>query len=443
MAIKTSFPFEIFHPDVAESFQELAEEYSIPPDYLGSTALFTVAALSGNMYQTELNGAIKNIIYSMLVGQSGTGKTPSFDLLCGNIIAPLNADMWSRWEDAMRDWREKKEYAKAAKPPVAFTDPAPVRKLRMSTGGTMEGIMSHAMSSPAGFGLYYDEGGEMMGSPNQYKKETSSVDFWNKMWNGQSFNEVRADKERERFVPATSISALVGMQTDRVHKYFTTDIVDSGLPFRFLITMSDVIPLKEDIDHFALDRRKPCFAWRNLVANLFNKGVNNFFKDDQPTTISFTQEARIAYNKLSSSLIKSSNKLRLSQKKGDTSGLMVNYETKLFAYAGRFLIQLAIMDNYVEPIIRAEHVEKSALLYKYYRAQADMLFSGLVDDDLNETERLLLDSLPDDIEFGREDIDKACLGLKLSVQYFDTVFRRKYKHGFLKRLNRGIYLKDK
>lgn len=443
MALNSSFPFEIFHPEIAASFRDLADEYSIPPDYLGSAALFTIAALSGNMYQTELNGSIKNIIYTMLVGPSGTGKTPSFDLLCGNIVGPLNTELWSTWDTAMQEWREKKEYARAAKPAVPFTDPEPVRKLRISTGGTTEGIMSHAMKSPAGFGLYYDEGGEMLGSPNQYKKETSSIDFWNKMWNGQSFNDVRADTARERFVPATSISAMIGMQSDRVPKYFTGDIVDSGLPFRFLITVSDAIALKEEIDHFDTERRKPCAMWRSLVTNLFNKGAYNYFKDDRPTTIQFTAEAKTAYNKLSSRMIRASNKLRIGQKRGDASALMVNYESKLFAYAGRFLIQLSIMDNYVEPLITAEHVRKSELLCTYYHNQASMLFSGMQDDGLNDIERTLYESLPDDVEFGREEIAQACLGLNVTIQYFDTVFRRKYKHGFLKRLNRGIYLKDK
>lgn len=442
MALNSSFPFEVFQPEISDSFRDLAQEYSIPPDFLGSTALFTIAALSGNMYQTELNGSIKNIIYSMLVGQSGTGKTPAFDLLCGNIVAPLNKELWSQWESAMQDWREKKEYAKAAKPAVAFTEAQPIRRLRILTGGTMEGIMSHAMSSPAGFGIYYDEGGEMLGSPNQYKKETSSVDFWNKMWNGQSFNEVRADKERERFVAETSISTLIGMQTDRIARYFTSDIVDSGLPHRFLITLSEVMPLREDIDHFNTDKRKPCFQWRNLVTNLFNRGANNYFKDDKPYIIPFTTEAKAAYNQLSSDLIKSSNKLRMNQVKGDASGLMVNYETKLYAYAARFLIVLAIIDNYAEPVITAEHVSKSRLLYNYYRTQAQILFSGLVDDGLNENERLLLDSLPDDVAFGKEEILLACHGLNFSPKFFENAFRRRLSKGYIKRISRGIYMKD-
>lgn len=442
MAVNSSFPFEIFHPEIADSFRDLADEYSIPPDYLGSAALFTIAALSGNMYQTELNGSIKNIIYTMLVGPSGTGKTPSFDLLCGNIVGPLNAELWSSWDTAMKEWREKREYARTAKPAAPFTDPEPIRKLRTSTGGTMEGIMSHAVTSPAGFGLYYDEGGEMLGSPNQYKKETSSVDFWNKMWNGQPFNDVRADKERERFVPATSISAMIGMQTDRVAKYFTGDIVDSGLPFRFLITVSEAIALKEDVDHFDTERRKPCAMWRLLVTNLFNKGAYNYFKDDKPITIHFTAEAKAAYNKLSSRLIRASNKLRMGQKRGDASALMVNYESKLYAYAGRFLIQLAVMDNYVEPLITAEHVRKSELLCTYYHNQASLLFSGMQDDDLNENERLLLESLPDGVEFGWPEILKACAGLNCNARYFEIAFRRKYRHGFIKRISRGIYVKD-
>lgn len=443
MELATSFPFEIFKPHIAQSFKDLAEEHSIPPDFFGSAALFTIAALSGNMYQTELNGSIKNMVYLMLVGQSGVGKSPTYDLVCGNIIAPLNNTLSDNYDAAMAEWEERKEYAKSAKPPVAFTDPEPIRKLRMATGGTMEGFMSHAMTSPAGYGLYYDEGGELLGGPNQYKKENSSIDFWNKMWNGQPFNDVRADKKRERYVPATSISVMIGMQNDRVSNYFTRDTMDSGLPFRFLITTSEILPLQENVDHFNQEKRKPCDEWTSLVRNLFNKGANNYYKDSKPTIIPFTSEARTAYNSISSTLIRASNKLRMSQKAGDSTSLMVKYEGKLYTYFGRFLIIMAILDNYVDPEITTDHIRKALLLYKFYRSQASLLFNSLLDDDLTENERMLLESLPDDEEFTREEIEKACIGLKLSPKFFDTAFRRKFRNGFIKRVSKGIYLKDK
>lgn len=433
------FPFEIFHPDIEASFRDLAQEYSLPLDYLGTSALFTIAALSGNMYRTELNGEIKNIMFCMLVGPSGTGKSPAYDLLCGNIVEPLNAELWQQYDNAHKEWREKKEAARLAK--TLFTEPEPIRRIRMATGGTMEGIMKHAMTSPAGFGLYYDEGGTMLGSPNQYKKDTSSTDFWNKMWNGQPFDEMRADSSRERYIDKTSISVMVGMQGERLARYFNSDTVESGLPFRFLFTMAEDILLKEDVNRFDKTRRGVCWPWRNIVSELFRKGAYNYFRDDTPTQIPFQEPARMLFNQMSTKYLRASNALKLARKTGDTSSLLLNYESKLYAYFGRFLIILALLDNREQPMITEQHVYNASLLYDFYRNQARMILSGLQDDDLNDNERLLLDALPDE-EFGREEILLACVGLKLAPRYFETAFRRKFRMGWIKKVSRGRFIKD-
>lgn len=442
----SSFPFEVFEPQIAESFKELAAQYSIPPDYLGTTALFTISALSGNMYQTELNGSIKNIIYAMLIGPSGLGKSPAYNLLCGDIVEPLERQQFAMFQQAKQEWEDKREECKAAKPPVAFKDPKPKRKIRTANGGTMEGIMHHAMHSLAGFGLYYDEGGRMLGTPNAYKKETSSVDFWNEVWNGKSFNDIRADSDRERFISNTSISVLVGMQSDRVKNYFTADTVASGLTFRFLLTASDYIDLNDNVDHFQQEQRRPCLRWYNLVQTLFNKGCNDFFSDSKPYIIPFTDEARDGYNVLSSRLIRESNLHRMKKKAGDVSALMIAYDSKLYAYVGRFMMNLAIMDNPHTPLITIDHVHKSELLYRYYRFQAEKLFIGLNEEqvtDLTENERMLLDELPDDTQFDRQEVTRCCEALKLSDKFFDTTFRRKYKvGGWIKRVSKGVYVKE-
>lgn len=434
------FPFEIFPSQIADSFQELAEEYSIPPDYLGSTALFTIAALSGNMYTTELNGSIKNILYSMLVGPSGTGKTPAYNLLCSNITGALDAELFDRWKMEMKDWQDKKEDHRIAK--AAFKDPLPRRRIRMATSGTMEGIMNHAMHSVAGFGMYYDEGGKMLGSPNQYKRDTSSIDFWNETWNGNAFNDLRADGDKERFVSGTSISVMIGMQTDRVDKYFTSDSVESGLPFRFLITISARQPLQENIDHFNRDRRKPCEFWVDLVRKLYWRGATEFFKDDAPYIVPFTEPAKSAYNVLSQKLIRESNMQQESAKKDGSVALMMKYDSKLYSYVGRFLLLLSILDDPNQPVITADHVRRAEMLYRYYRGHAQKLFNIMQDDDLSEKERQLLSALPDDEPFDRQVILQACAGLNVSEKYFDTCFRRKFRNGFLKRVSKGIYMKD-
>jgi hypothetical protein len=437
------FPFEVFSPTLSENFHQLAAHYSIPLDYLGTTALYTIAGLSGNMYQTELNGAIKNIIYAMLVGPSGVGKSPAYNLLCGDIIEADERELYKYWQKLVMQWEELKEQARVAK--AAFTKPKPPRLVRTMHGGTMEGIMAKALNSPAGIALYYDEGGKMFGSPNAFKpgKDNGSAnDFWNEMWNGKPSNEARADETRERFVPATSISSLIGMQTDRVTKYFDKDSIDSGLANRFILTMSDYIDLNENVDHFSA-RRLVCEEWREKVRYLFNKGAYKCFKDDKPQVIQFTENAGYLYNELSKKLIKEANIKRAARLTGDVSSMMVAYDTKLYAYVGRFIMILAILESPSDPIIRPIHVENAEKLYRFYRKQADNLFAILhteVVERMSENQLNLLKSL-DDTFTAAQAVEK-CKAMKLSDRFFDTAYHRVYsKMGLVKKIKRGEYEK--
>lgn len=434
-----SFPLEVFGTDIGASFRELSDEFSVPLDYFGVTALFTIAAMSGSMYKTVI--PIQNIIFGILIGPSGVGKSPAYNILCGDIIEPMEQELFDHWTRSLKEWEEKKQDAKRAN--QSFKEPKPLRRIRTAKGGTMEGIMSHAMTSPAGFGLYYDEGGKMLGSPNQFKKDNSSIDFWNEIWNGKYFNELRADSELERFASKTRISVLIGMQTDRIRNYFTQDATDSGLTYRFLFTVSDYIQLNEFVDHFS-DRRQPSMEWQNIVRYLFKKGAYNYFKDDEPQQVEFFGNAAEEYNRLCSQLIEGSNALRESKRVGDCDEMILTYQSKLYHYFGRFCLVLAIIDRPDLPTITEKHVHNAYKLYLFFHDQAAILFKRLSRDqanDLSENEARMYDALPDR-EFTREDINRISLDLKMSEKFFDTAFRRKFKDGWIRRVSKGKYLKD-
>lgn len=438
----TSFPFHIFGEEIHQSMVELAYELSLPIDFLGMSTIFTIAALSGNMYSCHKVN-IKNIIYGMLIGPTGLGKSPAFDAVCGSIVAPLEQKLFDDWKRAYKEWYDERNDARHSKPVQSFKKPKPERRTRTAKGGTVEGIMAHSMNSPAGFGLYFDEGGKMLSGPNQFKKDTSSVDFWNEIWNGNYFNELRSDSDRERFASNSRVSVLMGMQTDRIKNYFTKDATDSGLTYRFLFTQSNHIHLNEEVDHFS-EKRKPCDRWVSIVTHLFNKGAYDFFKDDNPINVTFTETAALMYNQISGNLIQASNELKNSRKIGDADEMLIGYESKLYSYFGRFMMIIAICRNVYEPVIDEECVDGALQLYEYFRDQARILFMRLSADnesDLSENERLMYESLPDRV-FERADIDKVAKDLKMSEKFFDTAFRRKYKNGFIKKLGKGKYQKE-
>lgn len=437
---KSEFPIEIFNSKLQQSIKEIAYQYNIPVQYLGTTILFTIAALSGSMYTTELNGNIRNIFYFLLLGPSGLGKTPAYYHICGKIIEPLIKELKDYDNKKYHAWKTKQEDARLNKQP--FDEPEPHRIIRMIQGGTMEGIMKHAEYSKCGFGNVYDEGGRMFGSPNAYKKDNSSTDFWNELFNGNAYLDVRADNTKERLICSTAISVCAGMQTDRISKYFTKDAIESGLPNRFLITSSDFLPLNENVDHFS-KKGETCTEWKQLVEYLFEAGIKYSLKNDSaPTIINFTSNAKKAFNTLCSNLIKESNLLRSKKKDGDISSLMIAYESKLYSYVGRFLIPLSILDNPKQPTIEVKHVESSEKLYRYYRREAEKVFTKIFYEqttDLNENERALLNALPEQFTF--EEANKVASKLNLSDSFFDSAYKRKYRNVWITKVSRGKYEK--
>lgn len=433
-----AFPMDVFPENIAHSFKQLAEHYSLPLDFMGTTALYTIAGLGGNMYTTELNGQIKLIVYAMLVGPSGVGKSPPYDKLCGDIVAPLEAYQYDQYRYAITKWNTDKDIAKSSRQP--HEDPKPIRPIRTAKGGTVEGFMKHSESSPAGMALYYDEGGKMLNSPNAFKKDTGSTDFWNETWNGKSYNELRANSELERFASNTSISVLAGMQTDRISKYFNSEAFVSGLPQRFLLTKSDYIPLNENIDHFDTNKREVCPEWAEIVKALFNRGL--LYTKKNTTIIKFTNAAKNAYNQLSSKLLRESNANRAAIRAGDVSQTMAQYDSKLQQYVGRFMMILAIIDDCYAPTITVDHIHNAERLYRFYRKQAEHIFTALNAEDqtqLTSNEIKLLDNLPN--QFTSKEAAQICEALKMSDRFFQVAFPRKLSKGWIKKTGPGQYQK--
>ena len=433
-----NFPLEIFGPVIENSFKELANEYSVPVNFFGATALFTIASLSGNMYRTELNGRIKSIIYAMMLGPSSLGKTVVYDKLCGDIISKDDEKLRKDYIQRIKQWNEDKE--KASRNKYEFTDPMPTRTIRNATNGTLEAFMKYAETNPAGFGVYFDEGKKLY-SGGAYKKENNSVDFWNEAWNGKTFNELRVDSERERFVVNPSISILAGMQAERVNEMFNKDTIASGLLNRFLFTSSNYINLNENVDHFS-QKKEVCEDWQMIVKKLFNDGCN-YCDENSQIFVPFTHTAKVLYNQISSKLTAESNELIKNIKDGDESSMMVGYLGKLYAYFGRFVLLSAIIENLNQPKITDQSILNAEKIYNYFKAEAKILLvkiSSEAQTNLNEKESKLLLLLPD--KFTISDAKAICRELKLSDSFFGVAFLRKYKHGYIKQLLDKTYEKN-
>src|ERR1700761_4805096 len=69
------FPFQIYDPNLVSSLKSISLAHNIPMEYLGIQILYSIGALSGNMYHTYIGGIVKPIIFIAKIGPSGVGKT--------------------------------------------------------------------------------------------------------------------------------------------------------------------------------------------------------------------------------------------------------------------------------------------------------------------------------------------------------------------------------
>lgn len=438
-AAEGSFPIDVYPAEIAASFIQLSQQYNIPLDYLGLTGLFTISGLAGGMYRGDLNGGIKPIIYACLVGPSGVGKTPAYKQLCENIINPLRAEYYDRYKQELKAYNEEKAQAKQANAP--FEKDPPVKKVRMITDATLEALTKYAELCAAGFGVVYDEGGRFFNSANAYKKDTSSVDFWNELWNGTAYEILRVDSERDRHITQSATSVIIGMQRDRLLKFFNEDTVASGLLNRFLIVESDYILLNENVQPFA-PKGAVHNAWADLVRHLFAKGIQ--FVRGTETGVQFEEIAKQQFTAISAQLIREANKNIISAKKDDASRLMVAYVSKLTAYLPRLALVLAILDNPSNPLIRYENVTNAKRLYDYFKETASKILFTINEQTasgLSENQQKLFDALPD-VPFSQSEASIICEELNLSKKFFLMNFSRVFaKTNLIKKLEKGLYEK--
>lgn len=436
----SSFPVEVFPDAIRESIESISENKSIPIDLVAGAALFAVGALAGNIYILNTNGGEKSTLYVMMVAPSGVGKTPAYQNTCGKIIAPLRVSLDEKYKAKVDAWRERMRMAKSAK--TEFSEPHPHKTIRMAEDATLEAILKHAETSPAGFGVFYDEGERLFAGVNQFKKDSSSVAFWNENFNGKIFESLRVDEGRDRFVKNLAISLLIGMQTSRLTKYFTQDVLASGLAYRFLICQGDYMLIKENVDYFGDEQQGMCAEWSEIIRGLFHKGAE-LTPDDRPIKVEFSLEGKITYNDVMNEVVGDHNKIVQNLKKEDENIHILAAGAKLQAYVARLALVLAIIDNHTGPVVSKENVENAYKLYKFFKNNSRRILLKLnnsANTGLTESELELLEGLPDQ-EFTTEQAEQVCVSLGLNLQFFKTSYHRKYKNKFIKSAKRGLYEK--
>lgn len=427
---KGEFPMNVFPKKIQNSILEVAAARSLAPEFLATSALWTVSSLAGTHYTSDFNGDAKNILFCLLIAPVSVGKTPAYKSMCETPLKQIQEESDKGYAEDIKEYEKKKAENEKSR------DKKPRRFIPFAVDGTTEGYVALSVDQPNGIGVYHDEA-ESIFNAGSFKGTNDAISFFTQCFSGGRFTQVRADRDKERIVPNMNINLLMGTQPTRLKNIFTEDRLSSGFASRFIMVESDYLELNTEIDPFAKNKEM-CQEWVDLLTTLYrtgqlyNKGEINHVK------ISFESEAKNTYRNYYRENLKEANKRIMSK----AEQYIIGTEAKMSAYFPRLVQILAIIIDPKAPVITSKIVHDAHTLYKYFAKSTMNIIGKLtveIDTGLPAQLELLYQSLPE--TFARKDAVEVCKRLNLPDQKFETSMRRQDFKTLFRKVEYGVYQK--
>ena len=247
-----------FMPFPVESFPEPIRSYVIQgaaaigcdPSFMALPMLSALASAIGNTRRVQLKRTWTEpaIVWTAIVGESGTAKSPAMEqaLRCVrqrqiNDMRAYKAEL-EQWESDHAIWeaRQSKWKQAAASGKTTETIPEPVRPICRRTwtdDATIEALVGKLMENPRGLLMVRDElSGWFSFGRYASDKGGSEVAHWLELFGGREMIVDRKGSGTE-YVPRASVSIAGGIQPELLRKSLTDTNRENGLAARILYAM--------------------------------------------------------------------------------------------------------------------------------------------------------------------------------------------------------------
>lgn len=246
------FPVDVLPEPIRGFIIEGAKAIGCDPSYLALPILCVLATAIGNTrcIQLKWSWVAPAILWAVIVGESGTLKTPPFKLALkpirdrqkqdlkryGEAVKQYEADL-ANYEKSTTAWKRAKNTTD--KPPTKPEMPQAVRCIVSDT--TVEALAPILLANKRGLMLARDELSGWIGSFDQYKKTSSrsgaDAAHWLSMHNAESILvDRKTGNPRIILVPHAWVSVCGGIQPGILHRALGNEHRESGLAARLLMT---------------------------------------------------------------------------------------------------------------------------------------------------------------------------------------------------------------
>lgn len=303
---------------LTESLQRLirnvADVYQLNQDFVGASLLTVASAAMGNKFKLETEFTDVPMLWTILVGYSGLGKSEPISAMAQPLIEEQKERL-EGYRSAMKAWRQAKDE----------TAPKPIFHQCYLNNCTPEAAFKALADNPNGLMQYSDEILTFMGSFGRYNNGgTADESTYLSIWSHKPLLITRKTED-PIMVQSPFLSLIGGIPDELLGELFTKRRSVSGFAQRLLFVFPSVIKKKH---YTATMVQKPDMKeWYGIVKHLMGASE---------TTYTLTPEAYAKYNEYRNSL---------SDKMDAQPNAIKSLFAKLMIYAARFAIVAHVLGD--------------------------------------------------------------------------------------------------
>lgn len=239
-------PFLWLPERLAQIARSDAARNCIDPMALWAYLLPSVLSLMGQDTLLDMgNWQTPNIAWSLLIGESGTGKSRAKSLVLGPL-EKWNIQAFEDWKLRVEDWQQQEKAKSKDKSDDVKADPKPKCRRYLVSQSTPEGIVKRlADQEDNGVLGYRDEFAGFIKGLTQYTSgKGDGMEMLLETWDGGSILVDRADEDKSFAVESSRLSLVGGIQPGVFSRTFETAEDAQGTLARFLCVVPAEIPYK-------------------------------------------------------------------------------------------------------------------------------------------------------------------------------------------------------
>lgn len=395
------FPTHTLPQPIADFVERGATAIKCDSSFLALPMLSALASAIGNSRQLRLKESWKvpAIIWTAIVGESGTSKTPAFKLVM-KPVRERQRRLLRQHQEAMEQFEDDKHRheknltawkrrANDSEPPPKKPEP-PVAERVVVSDTTVEALAPILLANPRGVLLARDELAGWFGSFDRYAKGGAGTDEsnWLSMHNGESMTiDRKTGYPSTIYVPQAFVSITGGIQPTILHAALGIDHRESGLAARMLLTCPPRRAKKWTEDEITPEDEATI---EQIFEHLYDlQAETNAEGDPVPVVVDLTSDAKEIWKEYYDSH---------AEEQADLTGELSAAWSKLEEYAARFalvfhFVRLVANDPHLKSpdFVDTESMAAGVELAEWFKRETRRVYSVLAESEAERKRRRLIE----------------------------------------------------